>query len=136
MESSTQEFVWIRAKGRCEYCQLSQEDVRLGFEIDHIIARKHRGPSDPSNLCLACSACNNHKGTNISGFDVVTGKIVPLYNPRHQRWAAHFRWDGPVLNGLTPTGRVTVYVLEINLAERIDVRHALIDEGRFPPSRR
>jgi hypothetical protein len=111
----------------------SQEHLELSFEIDHIIARKHRGSTRAGNLCLACFACNNHKGPNISGLDTQTKKIVPLFNPRRHKWHRHFRWDGPVLVGLTPAGRATVAVLEINLDYRVAFRQGLIAEGVFPP---
>jgi len=85
MDRELEELVWRRAGGRCEYCQLAQESHELAFEIDHFIALKHRGPTRASNLCLACFACNNHKGTNISGIDPKTKKIVPLFNPRRHK---------------------------------------------------
>jgi hypothetical protein len=127
-------LVWQRAVNRCEYCQVEQAYDRLPFEIDHIIARKHRGRREISNLCLACFACNNHKSSNISGLNHVTRKIVPLFNPRRHKWARHFRWDGPVLVGLTPIGRATVIVLEMNLEYRVGYPQRLIEEGVFPPA--
>ena len=39
----------------------------MPFQEDHIIARKHRGGSERSNLATACFHCNNHKGSNIAG---------------------------------------------------------------------
>src|SRR5947208_2889990 len=134
MERELEEFVWQRARHCCEYCQVAQVDDRLPFEIDHIIALKHRGPTRASNLCLACFACNNHKGPNIAGVDPRTKKIVPLFNPRRHQWRRHFRWDGPILVGLTPIGRTTIAVLEINLDYRIAFRQGLIEEGVFPPA--
>ena len=134
MERTLEALVWRRAGGRCEYCRLSHADLDLPFEIDHIRAKKHRGPTAAGNLCLACFACNNHKGPNISGFDEATGTIAPLFNPRRHKWAKHFRWHGPVLVGLTSIGRATIAVLEINLDYRVDLRQGLIDEGRFPPA--
>jgi hypothetical protein len=62
----------------------------------------------------------------------MTKTLVPLFNPRRHKWHRHFRWDGPVLVGLTPIGRVTVAVLEINLDYRVDFRQGLIDEDIFP----
>ena len=62
MERALEELVWRRAHRRCEYCQVPQEFDRLVFEIDHIIALKHRGPTRAGNLCLTCFACNNQKG--------------------------------------------------------------------------
>lgn len=134
MNRAMEERVWQRAGHRCEYCQVAQEHDRLPFEIDHIIARKHRGPTRVSNLCLACFACNNHKGPNVAGVDDITKNIVKLFNPRRHKWHWHFRWDGPVLVGLTPIGRVTVTVLEINLPYRVAFRAGLIHEGLFPQS--
>ena len=125
--------MWQRAGGRCEYCQVAQEYDRLPFEIDHIIARKHGGPTRAGNLCLACFADNNHKGPNIAGIDPVTRKIVPLFHPRRHKWSRHFRWQGAVLVGRTPIGRTTIAVLEMNLPHRVAFRQTLIDEGVFPP---
>jgi hypothetical protein len=134
MRRDLAKLVRERAGDRCEYCRLSALDhPDLAFEIDHIIAAKHRGGTSMGNLCLAYFACNNHKGPNISGIDPVTKRIVPLFNPRRHKWAKHFRWDGPFLVGLTPAGRATVIVLEINLDYRVDLRRVLIEEGVFPP---
>jgi 5-methylcytosine-specific restriction endonuclease McrA len=125
--------VYERAKGVCEYCRLPQTVYPLPFEIDHIIARQHRGKTQLSNLALACPRCNGGKGPNIAGIDIVTNEIVPLYNPRRDRWAEHFRWRGPRLVGLSPIGRVTVHVLGINHPDRLRLRRELIAEGVFPP---
>ena len=133
MERALEQLVWERAGGRCEYCRVAQEHEPLPFQIDHIIALKHRGPTRASNLCLACFADNHHKGPNIAGLDPRTGKLTPLFNPRRHKWGRHFRWDGPVLVGLTPIGRTTIAVLEINLGYRVAFRQGLIDEGVFPP---
>jgi hypothetical protein len=133
MDGGLEELVRQRAAERCEYCRVPQSHDRLPFEIDHVIARKHRGPTIASNLCLACFACNSHKGPNVAGIDPETGRVVPLFNPRRHKWARHFRWDGPELVGRTPAGRATVAVLEINLPYRVAFRQGLIDEGIFPP---
>ena len=132
MERALEGLVWNRAGGRCEYCRTRQEDDELPFQIDHIIAKKHDGPTRAGNLCLACFACNNHKGPNIAGIDQLTGQVVKLFNPRRQKWSRHFRWHGALLVGRTPVGRVTVAVLAINLPYRIALRQGLIDEGLFP----
>ena len=89
---------------------------------------------DKAEVCLqsVCVFCNNHKGPNIAGIDPVSRKIAPLYNPRRHKWGRHFRWEGPVLCGLTAIGRATVAVLEINLPYRVALRQALIEGGVFP----
>ncbi len=107
--------------------------TRLRFEIDHIVARKHRGAEVAANLALACFLCNSYKGPNIAGIDSASLSIVPLFHPRRHKWARHFRWEGPILVGRTPTGRATVAVLEINQPYRVAARQELIEEGVFPP---
>ncbi len=113
---------------------MPQEHDDTTFEIDHIIASSHGGPTRASNLCLACFSCNSFKGSNLAGIDPKTKKIVPLFNPRRQSWARHFRWDGPRLVGRTSFGRATVATLRINLDHRVAHRQELIDEGVFPPA--
>lgn len=113
---------------------MPQEHDLIPFEIDHIIALSHGGPTRASNLALACFLDNSYKGPNLAGIDPKTRKIVPLFNPRRHKWHRHFRWDGPILMGRTPTGRATIAVLRINLDHRIAHRQALIDDGVFPPA--
>ena len=69
------------------------------------------------------------RGPNLSGYDTATRRVVRLFDPRRQRWARHFAWDGPVLVGLTPTGRVTIHVLAMNKDEQVRLRRQLMDEG-------
>ncbi|HJT75880.1 MAG TPA: HNH endonuclease signature motif containing protein [Gemmataceae bacterium] len=133
MDAATQHRVRRRAGDCCEYCRLPQAVSPLPFEIDHVIARKHGGPDDFDNLCLACFSCNNAKGPDLCGIDPQSGAIAALFHPRRQRWARHFRWDGAVLIGRTKTGRATVAVLQINREDRVAQRRALIAEGVFPP---
>ncbi len=104
------------------------------FEIDHITARKHHGPTIANNLCLSCYYCNSFKGSDLTSLDVKTGRITPLFNPRRQKWARHFRWQGAYLVGRTAIGRVTVALLHINDEYRVELREMLIREGVFPPA--
>jgi hypothetical protein len=111
---------------------MPQEHDDISFEIDHVIAEVHGGPTHERNLALACFPCNSFKGTNLSGIDDKTGRVTPLFHPRRHKWDRHFRWDGPRLVGKTPIGRATVAVLRINLRHRVAHRAALIQEGLFP----
>lgn len=111
---------------------MPEQKGRLRFEIDHVIAIKHRGEAVEENLTLACPACNRAKGTNISGVDPESGRIIRLFHPRKDRWNRHFAWDGPYLRGRTRIGRATVDTLNINQANRVHLRRALIAEGVFP----
>jgi hypothetical protein len=112
---------------------MPQEYDELVFEIDHIIPRKHGGPTTAENLALACFFCNNRKGPNLAGIDPRTGRVVRLYHPRRQRWQRNFQWEGALILGRTQTGRATVAVLELNLPVRVELRQVLINAGRFPP---
>lgn len=118
-----------RAEERCEYCHFPAEAAWLPFQLDHIIAEKHGGPTNMSNLALACYYCNSFKGSNIAGVDPhgQPDVAVQLFHPRKDEWTEHFRWNGPLLVGMTSTGRVTVAVLRINDAEAVEVRRLLFD---------
>jgi hypothetical protein len=131
MDAALIRQVWRRANGHCEYCQLSQEFDDRPFEIDHIRSQKHNGPTVSSNLALSCFRCNSFKGSDISSIDSVTRTLTPPFNARRQKWATHFRWDGPYLIGRTAIGRVTVTLLQINDELRVEVREELISEGLF-----
>ena len=117
-----------RAKNRCEYCHFPADLAITPFQIDHIIAEKHGGKTEFSNLALACFSCNNYKGPNIAGFDLLTSEIVRLFNPRVDVWSDHFRWNGAVLTGKTVIARVTVQVLNINRADSVLLRECLMHE--------
>jgi hypothetical protein len=122
-----------RADNCCEYCLVSQEDRQLPYEIDHIIAEKHRGSTTQDNLCWSCYFCNSLKGSDISSVDWdFSDNIIPLFNPRRQRWSEHFQLIGAHIEPLTAEGRVTVFLLRLNDAERLVERELLIQLDRYP----
>jgi hypothetical protein len=57
--------------------------------------------------------------------------VVALFNPRRQSWREHFAWNGPLVIGLTSSGRTTAAVLRMNAAERVRLREVLLAEGIF-----
>ena len=133
MDPALRELVLARSGGRCEYCQLHQDDADfLLFHVEHIIAKQHGGSDDAGNLCLACAECNWAKGPNLAGW--VGEKLYPLFHPRKQLWKRHFYWDHTTLVGKTMTGRATVHVLNLNEPARVMLRENLFFEGRFPPN--
>jgi HNH endonuclease len=123
-----------RAHGYCEYCRISLRDSFLAFEIDHIIAEKHRGETADWNLCYCCFDCNHHKGTDISSIDIETGALTRLFNPRTDQWSDHIRLDGARIEPLTAIGRVTVFLLDMNDADRASHRQLLIKDNSYPCS--
>jgi hypothetical protein len=134
MDAATRDFVWTRASDRCEYCRIHQTNEPFyRLHVEHIVAKQHGGTDVPENLALACHHDNDHKGTNLTGVDPSTGKVMRLFNPRRQRWSRHFRFDGPVIVGRTQCGRATVVVLALNALDRVELRAELIAEGIFPP---
>lgn len=135
MDESLARKVRERAGYVCEYCHVPQAYRLLPFEIGHIIAKHHSGKAILSNLALACFHWNGHKGPNISGIDTVTSrtKLVHLFNPRRHKWDHHFRYEGAVLVGKTPVGRVTIKVLAMNDPNVVRLREMLIREGVFRP---
>jgi hypothetical protein len=132
MDAATRGLVRERAGDRCEYCLLRQGQSNLAHHVEHIIARQHGGPDDPSNLALACSRCNAHKGPNLTGIDPASGQIVPLFHPRRDVWMDQFEFQGPRIVGLTPTGRATVHVLAMNDERRVERRVELLARGELP----
>lgn len=52
------EYVLEKWGRRCAYCH----QPSCQFEIDHILPRSRGGSNRPSNLALACHACNQEKG--------------------------------------------------------------------------
>lgn len=129
MEAALRAEVWRRAGSRCEYCRLPAEHDDLTFEVEHVVPRKHGGPTILANLSLACFPCNRHKGTNLSGFDPATGNIVTLFEPRRDVWSEHFRLEGAVLHGISAHGRATIAVLCMNEPMRLALREMVIRLG-------
>jgi hypothetical protein len=130
MDAATKDLVRRRAENRCEYCRLAQEHAPFPtFHIEHIRARKHGGETRESNLCLACSFCNLHKSSNLTGIDSDTDEITRLFNPRFDNWEEHFQFNGPNIGGITPIGRTTASVLNMNDDERLELRAELDEQG-------
>jgi hypothetical protein len=127
------QLVTRRATERCEYCGLAQAGQEARFHIDHITPRAAGGPTTAKNLALACVSCSLRKEARRSAVDPLTGRTVPLFHPRNQRWASHFRWDGVSVIGLTPTGRATVIALQMNRPLVLAIRAEEAARGRHPP---
>lgn len=129
MDRAASDFVRQRAGDRCEYCRLPQHASALRFHIEHIIARQHGGQDDTGNLALACPECNLQKGANLTGIDPDTGIVTRLFHPRDDPWEQHFVRDGGRIVGQTAKGRTTVWLLEMNLGDRLRWRELLVQLG-------
>ena len=125
-------FVIERAHGRCEYCLLPAQYAVKRHEVDHIRAEKHDGKTVESNLCFSCFQCNRHKGSDLTSVDPLTEQVVLLFHPRKDTWEEHFHLNGALIEPLTPQGRATVFLLQMNDEDSVDDRNALLRLGRYP----
>jgi 5-methylcytosine-specific restriction endonuclease McrA len=76
MDEALRRLVWERARHRCEYCKLPQAYSTLAFEVDHVIARKHGGPTAPGNLALTCFYCNSLNYVSCGPFRVPIARLA------------------------------------------------------------
>lgn len=125
--------VYERANGCCEYCLIPDVASFSAHEIDHIIAEKHDGRTESENLALSCNLWNKYKGSDLASVDPETEKIVPLYHPRQNLWREHFRLSGGEFMPLSPVGRVTIRLLQLNRRDRVEERQLLIQAGILEP---
>jgi 5-methylcytosine-specific restriction endonuclease McrA len=127
--------VRVRAGQRCEYCRHPDGFACAPFACEHVLPRSLGAGDSVEELAWSCSGCNSHKSDKTSGLDPVTGRTVPLYNPRTQDWGRHFRWssDGLLIIGSTATGRATVETLHLNRPELVNLRFLLSTIAEHPP---
>ena len=136
---TTRRLVRERADRRCEYCHADERWQFVAFTVDHVVPRSADGSDEATNLALACRNCNERRGNRSSAQDVETGEAVSIFNPRGDSWSNHFAWspDRLLLVGLTPSGRATVELLDINDERHgeaaIRVRRRDIRDGYHPP---
>lgn len=132
MDAATRDFVRQRAADRCEYCHMPQQATPfIPFHVEHIIAKQHvnEGHDDPSGLAYACDRCNAFKGPNLSSVDPQTGERVNVFNPRTDEWSDNFAISRGTIFGLTPIGRATARLLNMNDSRRVELRLRWLDEG-------
>lgn len=132
ISSSLRTQVAERANHQCEYCLIHEAYTIKKHEPDHIIPIKHRGGDDECNLAWACFLCNRHRGSDVAAYDLETGQLTPLFNPRMDIWSEHFQIDGGEIVALSAIGRVTILALSIDAADRVEIRSALAAEGLYP----
>lgn len=132
ISASLRQFVIERANGQCEYCLIHQNFSIYSHEVDHIIAIKHGGETSEENLALSCLSCNRHKGSDFATIDPSTKEIIPLFNPRRQKWEEHFQLNNAQIEGLTPIGIATARLLKFNTPTRLLQRQILREPGSYP----
>lgn len=120
----------------CGYCHAPEAFLGMPLDFDHLLPEALGGATVRENLWLACSRCNDFKGNRNESADPLTGAIVPLFNPRTQRWTEHFAWSltGERILGRSPTGRATVEALRLNNEFIVVARQFWVEAGRWPPA--
>jgi hypothetical protein len=123
-----------QAGNRCGYCLGEQRYILVPLEIDHLLPTAKGGTEAEENLWLACPMCNAYKGVKTHGFDSLTKRNVPFFNPRRQNWKRHFKIvNGIKIVGKTAVGRATVSALRMNNRLAITVRQNWLIAGWYPP---
>jgi hypothetical protein len=84
---------------RCRYCLTAEANSGIRLTYDHITPVSKGGETTFENVCLACSACNEHKSDATHAVDPISGETVPLFNPRGLASA------GEGMTGARPVGR-------------------------------
>lgn len=64
----------------------------------------------------------------------MTREIVRLFHPRRDVWEEHFTYSGAVLIARSSIGEATIRPLQINTADRIEMRSELISAGEMEQS--
>jgi hypothetical protein len=122
-----------RAGNRCEYCKMHQWLQGATFHVEHVVPRSRGGADGFDNLALACPSCNLHKSDRISAIDPLTGVMTSLFNPRRDNWREFFEFADFSLLGKIASARVTIELLDLNHARKIQIRMAEKHFGLFPP---
>jgi HNH endonuclease len=129
------QLVFNRANGLCEYCRSQARFAIDPLVIDHIQPVSRGGKTIAENLALACQTCNNYKYTKTEAVDPVTNQSVSLFHPRKMSGEEHFTWNEDVTQsiGITPVGRATIALLQINRDGVVNMRRVLAIMGYHPP---
>jgi hypothetical protein len=129
------QIVFDRAKGLCEYCRSQARFAIDPLVIDHIQPVSRGGKTIAENLALSCQTRNNYKYTKTEALDPVTNQSVSLFHPRAMVWEKHFTWNEEVTQaiGITPVGRATIALLQINRDGVVNMRRILAIMGYHPP---
>jgi HNH endonuclease len=120
---------------RCGYCLTNEANSGIPMTFDHIQPQSKSGGTSFENVCLACRTCNEYKSDSMEAEDPLMGDIVPLFNPRIQKWSEHFTWslDATRVEGITAIGRATVTALRMNSFVIVTARYRWAISGWHPP---
>jgi hypothetical protein len=109
---------------QCVYCRLP-DGVKGpdSFEVDHYRPRSQfpELASSYANLFYACNVCNRRKGPFWPSEQLrKAGQFIP--NPCDHNMFQHLRYRGVQVEAKSAAGEVTIKLLGLNDAERVDFR--------------
>lgn len=109
----------------------------VSLAVEHIIPIAAGGPTERNNLWLACRQCNENKGAKTHAEDPVNGAVVPLFNPRTQKWHEHFTWNTEYTHiiAVSAIGRATIEALQLNRLLLVRARQRWALSGWRPSSK-
>lgn len=107
-------FVQKRASFCCEYCLVPEIFSFIGYELDHIISKKHGGGNETENLAWSCAFCNYRKGTDIGTVLLLSMRLVRFFNPRTDKWNEHFEVSGALVLPKTDIAEGTIKIFHFN----------------------
>ena len=122
--------VAAKADFRCEYCLIPAEDSFFGFQVDHIISKKHGGATQLDNLAFSCPDCNRHKGSDLATILDNSDELIRFYHPRLDLWNEHFEIHSTgYIADKSKIGKATIKIFDFNHPDRIIERRLLIELG-------
>jgi hypothetical protein len=135
ISKSIQRLVKDQSKGYCEYCCSPEAVSTQSFHLDHIVPSSKGGKSEFSNLAYCCGGCNGYKYDKIQSIDPFSKQPTSLFHPREHKWPEHFQWssDDLTIEGISPIGRATIDLLQLNRIGNINLRKLLKLAGLHPP---
>jgi hypothetical protein len=135
LSEEERENVRQRANHLCEYCHTFELWQSVPFTIDHVIPLSLGGSNNIENLALACFTCNRKKSNQTEITNPETGEVIPLFNPRLDKWSDHFVWaeNRLMMLGISKVGQATIETLELNRERIIRIRSADLTIDRHPP---
>lgn len=131
VSAALRRLVAARIEVLCEYCLGHEDAAVFGCEAGHIVSEKHGGATAAENLAYACAFCNRAQGRDLGSIVHGTGSYVRFFNPRVDRWAAHFTLDGVTIVALSDCEEVTARILDFNNSERFLLKQILMCFGWY-----
>jgi hypothetical protein len=122
----------LSVKNPCIYGLVSTriEQIEHGFHRQSI-----KSVSNSFNPCdIGGTMHRLFTESKIISKDPISGLMVDLFNPRIDDWAEHFVWSDnfSMVEGITPIGRGTLALLQLNRKGVVNLRKALFVYGVHP----